>query len=129
MKILPSLEHIGSVEGCASDGSDIHIFLLNSFDFVHYVFLGVLDFVELFYYLPHFLHILGLALQLAHHVADVLLHLLTLQLDRVLDELDDAFDVEVEQVAQVLFEDCVVDHETMDLVIALHVFHLQLAFL
>lgn len=93
LKVLPSLEHVSSVERRTCNGSNVHVLLLDPLDLLKDVLLGIFDLIEVLDHLCHFLHVLRLALELAHHVADVLLHLLTFQLYGVLDEIDDAFDV------------------------------------
>lgn len=109
LEVLPSLEHVSGVKRGTCNGADVHVFLFYSFDLLKDVLFGIFDLIEVFDHLRHFFHVLRLALQLAHNVADVLLYLLALKFDGVFDEVDDAFDVQVQKVAQVFFEELVVD--------------------
>ena len=84
LEIVPSLQHVVSVEGSPSYRSNVAIFLLNSFDFFHDFFLFQFYSIKFSHYFSHFFHIFGFGFQLSHHASNILLNLLTFQLNRVL---------------------------------------------
>jgi len=75
LQIFPAFEHVCGVEGCSSDGSNVHVLMLDPANFIEDVLLIELYLLKILHCLGHLFHILRLAFQFGHDTADILFYL------------------------------------------------------
>lgn len=119
LEIVPSFEHVGSIEAFTYQSLDVFVFGVNFFDFGFDLFFFTSDLVKGFDSLGHFIHVLGFVFELGHDIVDEILNLLALGFDRILYDLNKVLDLLINVNFEHVFKVGNVDLEILDHVLFL----------
>jgi hypothetical protein len=93
LEIVPSFEHVGSIETFTNQSFDMFVFGINFFDFVLDLLFFSSDFIKTLDGFCHFVHVFWFVLQFGHDIVDEIFNLFAFSLDGELDDLDEIVDL------------------------------------
>lgn len=93
LEIVPSLEHVGSIETFADQSFDMFVFGIDFFDFGLDLLFFSSDFIKTLDGFSHFVHIFRFILQFSHDIVDEIFNLFAFGLNRELDDLNEIVDL------------------------------------